>query len=45
MATQLTPNTIISILRAEKPYLPKAFGVVNIILCGSLYRSKGEIPI
>jgi predicted nucleotidyltransferase len=40
MATQLTQNQIISLLRAEKSYLTKEFGVVNIGLFGSFARGK-----
>jgi len=35
MPTQLTRNQIINLLRAEKSYLTKEFGVVNIGLFGS----------
>ena len=40
MATQLTQNQIISLLRAEKSYLTKEFGVVNIGLFGSFARGE-----
>jgi len=40
MATRLTQNQIISLLRAEKSYLTKEFGVVNIGLFGSFARGQ-----
>ena len=40
MATQLTGNQIISLLRAEKSYLNKEFGVINIGLFGSFARGQ-----
>ncbi len=40
MATKLTQNQIISLLRTEKSYLTKEFGVVNIGLFGSF--AKGQ---
>ena len=40
MATQLTGNKIINLLRAEKSYLTKEFGVVNIGLFGSFARGQ-----
>ena len=40
METQLTQNQIISLLRAEKSYLTKEFGVVNIGLFGSFARGQ-----
>ena len=42
MATQLTRNTIISLLKAEKSYLTKEFGVVNIGLFGSFARGQSD---
>jgi hypothetical protein len=42
MATQLTKNTIMSLLRAEKPYSTKEFGVVNIGLFGSFARGQSD---
>ena len=42
MATQLTKNTIMSLLRAEKPYITKEFGVVNIGLFGSFTRGQSD---
>jgi len=42
MATQLTRNTIIRLLRAEKLYLAKEFGVVNIGLFGSFARGQSD---
>ena len=42
MATQLTRNTIISLLRAEKSYLTKEFGVVNIGLFGSFAKGQSD---
>ena len=40
METRLTQNQIISLLRAEKSYLTKEFGVVNIGLFGSFARGQ-----
>ena len=42
MATQLTRNTILSLLKAEKSYLTKEFGVVNIGLFGSFARGQSD---
>ena len=42
MATQLTGNQIISLLRAEKSYLTKEFGVINIGLFGSFARGQSS---
>ena len=42
MAIQLTQNTIINILKAEKSYLTKEFGVVNIGLFGSFARGQSD---
>jgi predicted nucleotidyltransferase len=42
MTTQLTRNKIISLLRAEKSYLTKEFGVVNIGLFGSFARGQSD---
>jgi len=42
METQLTQNTIISLLKAEKSYLTKEFGVVNIGLFGSFARGQSD---
>jgi predicted nucleotidyltransferase len=42
MATQLTQNTIIGLLRAEKSYLAQEFGVVNIGLFGSFVRGQSD---
>ena len=43
MPTQLTRNQIISLLRAEKSYLNKEFGVVNIGLFGSFAIGRSDI--
>jgi len=43
MPTQLTRNQIISLLRAEKSYLTKEFGVVNIGLFGSFATGRSDI--
>jgi predicted nucleotidyltransferase len=43
MATRLTQNQIISLLRAEKSYLTKEFGVVNIGLFGSFARGQSSM--
>ena len=40
MGTQLSASTIISLLRAEKSYLTKEFGVVNIGLFGSYVKGQ-----
>ena len=40
MATPLTGNKIINLLRAEKSYLTNEFGVVNIGLFGSFARGQ-----
>ena len=42
MAIQLTRNTIINLLKAEKSYLTKEFGVVNIGLFGSFARDQSD---
>ena len=42
MATQFTRNSIISLLRAEKSYLTKEFGVVNIGLFGSFAKGQSD---
>ena len=42
MAIQLTRNTIINLLKAEKSYLTKEFGVVNIGLFGSFARGQSD---
>ena len=42
MTTQLTRNTIISLLRAEKSYLTKEFGVVKIGLFGSFAKDQPD---
>jgi predicted nucleotidyltransferase len=42
METQLTRNTIISLLRAEKLHLAKEFGVITIGLFGSFARDKTD---
>ena len=42
MATQLTGTQIISLLRAEKSYLTKEFGVINIGLFGSFARGQSS---
>jgi len=42
MATQLTRNKIINLLRAEKSYLAKEFGVVDIGLFGSFAREQSD---
>jgi len=38
----LTENQIISLLKAEKSYLAKEFGVVNIGLFGSFARGQSD---
>ena len=43
MPTQLTRNQIISLLRAEKSYLTKEFGVVNIALFGSFATGRSDM--
>ena len=43
MPTQLTRNQIISLLRAEKSYLTKEFGVVTIGLFGSFATGRSDI--
>ena len=43
MAIQLTRNTIISLLKAEKSYLTKEFGVVNIGLFGSFAKGQSDM--
>ena len=43
MKSQLTRNTIISLLKTEKPYLSKEFGVVNIGLFGSFARGHSDM--
>ena len=42
MAAQLTRNTIINLLKAEKSYLAEEFGVLNIGLFGSFARDKSN---
>ena len=42
MGTQLTGSTIISLLRAEKSYLTKEFGVVKIGLFGSFVKGQPD---
>ena len=42
MDTQLTGNEILTLLRAEKPYLIKAFGVVDIGLFGSFVKGQSR---
>lgn len=42
MAFDLTGNQIINLLRAEKPYLTKEFGVVNIGLFGSFVKGLSD---
>ena len=42
MGTDLTGNQIINLLRAEKPYLTKEFGVVNIGLFGSFAKGQSD---
>ncbi len=42
MAIQLTRNTIINLLKAEKSYLTKEFGVVNIGLFGSFATGQSD---
>jgi len=43
MPTQLTRNQIINLLRAEKSYLTKEFGVVNIGLFGSFATGRSDM--
>ena len=43
MPTQLTRNQIISLLRSEKSYLTKEFGVVNIGLFGSFATGRSDM--
>ena len=43
MPTQLTRNQIINLLRAEKSYLTKKFGVVNIGLFGSFATGRSDM--
>ena len=43
MPTQLTRNQIINLLRAEKSYLTKEFGVVNIGLFGSFATGLSDM--
>ncbi len=43
MPTQLTRNQIINLLRAEKSYLTKEFGVVNIGLFGSFATERPDM--
>ena len=40
MTTRLTQNQIINLLKAEKSYLTKEFGVVNIGLFGSFATGR-----
>ena len=42
MPTQLTRNQIINLLRAEKSYLTKEFGVVTIGLFGSFATGRTD---
>jgi len=42
MTKQLTGNEIIRLLRAEKPYLNKEFGVVDIGLFGSFAKGQSN---
>lgn len=42
MAKQLTGNDIIQLLRTEKPYLNKQFGVVDIGLFGSFAQGQSR---
>jgi predicted nucleotidyltransferase len=42
MVTQLSRNKIISLLRAEKSYITKEFGVVNIGLFGSFAKGRSD---
>jgi predicted nucleotidyltransferase len=42
MATQLTRNQIINLLRTEKSYLTKEFGVINIGLFGSFATGQTD---
>jgi hypothetical protein len=42
MATQLTRNQIINLLRTEKSYLTKEFGVINIGLFGSFATGQPD---
>lgn len=42
MAPQLTQNQIINLLRAEKSYLRKQFGVINIGLFGSFATGQSD---
>ncbi len=42
MSVDLTGNQIINLLRAEKPYLTKEFGVVNIGLFGSFAKGRSD---
>ena len=43
MPNQLTRNQIINLLRAEKSYLTKEFGVVNIGLFGSFATGRSDM--
>ena len=43
MATQLTRNQIMSLLKAEKSYLTKKFGVVDIGLFGSFATGQSDM--
>ena len=43
METRLTRNQIISLLRAEKSYLTKEFGVINIGLFGSFATGRSDM--
>lgn len=42
MGVDLTRDQIINLLRAEKPYLAKEFGVVNIGLFGSFAKGRSD---
>jgi len=43
MTTRLTQNQIINLLKAEKSYLTKEFGVVNIGLFGSFATGRSDM--
>ena len=42
MKSQLTRKTIIGLLKTEKPYLSKEFGVVHIGLFGSFAKGQSD---
>lgn len=42
MATQLNRNIILGLLKTEKSYLAKEFGVLNIGLFGSFARDQSD---